>query len=125
MPGPGPHNQAGLDYLLPYQPNFDKCYAEIENRSCHIAGARWFFGEYINQNIDATNAEFKAGKLYRQTYGDLIRNGSSNTLVNSMTGAWNKFTVADGHTTMGRPMQAQCGIMNYMDQAGGFYGKFR
>ena len=124
-PGPGPHNTDGKKYLLPYKPSFDKCYAEIENRSCHMSGAKWFFGEYLNQEIEVTDAESKAGKLYRQTYGDLIRSGSSQKLASAMMGAWNKFTVDNGHELVGPLMAAQCQIMNSMEQTSGFYGKFR
>ena len=125
MPGPSPYNDDGKDFLMPYFPSFDKCYAALDNKSCHIEGAKWFFGEYIAQNLEVTDAEADFGKLYRQAYGDLIKNGSSNSLASAKTGAWNKFTVENEHEVMGRPMEQQCQVMNYMEQQAGFYGNFR
>merc|ERR1711935_957867 len=125
MPGPGPHNTEGKDFLQPYFPYYDKCYAEIGNNACHISGAKWFFGEYIKQELEVTDAQSDFGKLYRSAYGDLIKNGSSANLASAQTGTWNKFTVENHHELMGRPMEQQCQVMNYMELTAGLYGKFR
>ena len=86
-PGPGP--DSGSDFMQPYEAPFQKCYATTENKSCHGEGARYFFGEYINQNLAVTDAERDFGVFYRTTYGNLIKNGRSDVLT---SGSWNKLT---------------------------------
>lgn len=121
-PGPGPYE--GKPFLLPYRDWFDKCYATLENKSCHVEGARWFFGEYLNQKLDITDEQRDFGVLYRSTYADLMKNGQSLKLAEAKTSNWTKFTVENQVEIVGRPMEAQCQIFNSMEQQAGFYGKF-
>ena len=122
QPGPGPNE--GLPFLQPYNPTFDKCFAALENKSCHIEGARWFFGEFLNQELDITDAQRDFGTLYRSAYGDLIKNGSSPNLANAVNENWTRMSVENQAETIDRPMAAQCQVFNALEQQAGFYGLF-
>ena len=123
-PGPSPDNTEDKEFLKPYLPYFNKCFAATENKSCHVEGARWFFGEYLNQGIEITDAEREFGTYYRSTYVKLMKDGKNNDLAKAQTAKWSRLSVENTNETVGRPMETQCQVFNFMETNGGFYGKF-
>ena len=109
--------------MQPYLPVLDECYKATNDKSCHILGARYFFGEYIMQNLDVTESEREFGAFYRQTYGDLIKNGSSEVLG---TGAnnWTRLSIEELAEPIGKPMQQQCRTFNQIGPDGSIYTVF-
>ena len=120
-PGPGP--DSGLDIMQPYSPPFYKCFTASANKACHIEGARYFFGEYINQNLAVTDAERDFGSFYRTTYADLIKNGSSEVL-SAGANKWNRLSIENGRELISKPMAQQCGTFNLLAPNGAAYGQF-
>ena len=121
QPGPGP--ESGETFMQPYFSMLDKCFAATDNKSCHIEGARYFFGEYINQKLAVTDAEREFGAFYRKTYADLIKNRSSDVLTAGASG-WTRLSVENQDEFIGKPMAQQCGTFNAMVPNGGIYGLF-
>ena len=123
-PGPSPYNTDNKKFMQPYFPYFDKCFAALDNKACHVEGAAWFFGEYLNQGVEITEAQREFGTYYRSTYAKLMKNGKNNNLANAKTAKWTRLSVENTNETIGRPMEAQCQVLNFMEANGGFYGKF-
>ena len=98
------------------QPSYYKeCYAAVDNKACHGGGARWLFGEYLNQGVEVTPDERAFGHFYRSTYADLMKNGNSNVLVefNEFTYAnpnneWSRLSVEHTNQATSRPMGTLC-----------------
>ena len=75
---PGPdHLQPGV--MLPDQAQSQDCYEAGGEKSCHIIGESYLFGEAENQNIAQTTEEAAFGVAYRAAYADLIKNGVAQT----------------------------------------------
>ena len=117
-PGPGP--DSGSNIMQPYGAPFYKCFAATENKACHVEGARYFFGEYINQNLAVTDAERDFGLFYRTTYADLIKNGRSDVLTAGYS-TWNKLTTDQGF--VGEQVTPPCEVFNQIAPNGAAYGK--
>merc|ERR1712176_257297 len=103
-PGPSPHNTEGQEFMKPTYP--DKCYAALGNKSCHGGGARWFFGEYLNQGVEITDAQRAFGQYYRAAYANLMKNGNSDVFTDprQRTSNWSRLSVENTNESTGRPM---------------------
>ena len=119
-PGPAPNNADNKPWQQPYSPVFDKCFEATNGKACHIEGSRWFFGEPLQQNLELSQAEVDFGKIYRNMYGKLIREGSNSDLADASTAQWTKASVDGGLETVSKPMAQQCGLLGQL----GIYGKF-
>ena len=75
------------------------------------------------QNLDVADAEREFGTFYRKTYGDLIKNGSSDVLKTGANG-WTKMSIENGDELIQKPMAAQCATFNGIGPNGAIYGKF-
>ena len=116
-PGPSPHNTENKEFMKPT--NSDECYAALGNKSCHGGGARWFFGEHQNQQVEITEAQSTFGQFYRSVYTDLMKNGRSNVLqdITLNSPQWSRLSVENTNELLtGRPMAGTCQLFNDIDQ---------
>ena len=71
-PGPN-HGKPGV--LKPDTGGVNDCYEAGGQKSCHIVGQAYLFGEAENQRVSQTDEEIAFGESYRSLYASLIKNG--------------------------------------------------
>ena len=108
--------------LKPDVGGVEDCYEAGGEKSCHIVGQAYLFGEATNQGVAQTAEETAFGIDYRAAYGDIIKNGLSQTAMMSWVdaaGLFNKIDIdalAPYGTTS--PYPTVCPLFDVFDQYG-------
>ena len=115
---PGPdHGQTGV--LLPDTAGVNDCYEAGREKSCHIVGQAYLFGEADIQGIDQTDEQKAFGLRYRTLYSDLIKNGhqSEFSTFAALQGNYNLMDIGE-EVTMSTPHGVTCHMFDMIQSYG-------
>jgi len=115
-PGPDAGATGAKGQLEPFLPQMRDCYMRGQDKSCHIVGQAYFFGEAETQGIDMTDDELAFGLQYRTLYAGLIK-GDATAMSSYDAGMMNDIGLADGAMTLGDsdPFANVCPLYDEVD----------